>query len=48
MKITTRSPKRNICNTIEINTLFAIFNNKGLGNFKDRPNHAILKGMDAG
>ena len=27
--------------------LFAIFNSKGLGNFKVRPNHTILKGMDA-
>ena len=26
----------------------AIFNNKGLGNFKVRPNHSMLKGMDAG
>ena len=26
-KITTKLPKRNIFNTIEINTLFAIFNN---------------------
>ena len=47
-KITTRFPKRHIFNTIEINTLFAIFSNKELGNFKVRPNHTILKGMDAG
>ena len=47
-KITTSFPKRHICNTIEINTLFAIFNNKELGNFKVRPNHTILKEMDAG
>ena len=33
---------------IEINTLFAIFNNKGLGNVKVRPNHNILKGVNAG
>ena len=44
-----------ICNTLQIytscietNTLFAIFNNKGLGNFKVRPNHNALKGMDTG
>ena len=30
-KITTRFPKRHICNFTEINTLFAVFNNKGLG-----------------
>ena len=30
-----------------INTLFGIYNNKGLGNFKIIPNHTILKGMDA-
>ena len=46
-KITTRFPKRYICNTIESNTLFVIFNNKGLGNFKVRPNPALLKGMRA-
>ena len=48
--ITTNFPKSHICNTsyIEINTLFAIFNNKGLRNFKIRPNHCILKRMDAG
>ena len=28
--------------------LISIFNIKGLGNIKVRPNHAILKGMDAG
>ena len=27
--------------------LFAVFNNKGFGNFKVRPNHTILKEMDA-
>ena len=49
-----------ICNTLQIyvlqiytscietNTLFAIFNNKGLENFKVRPNHNALKGMDTG
>ena len=47
-KITIRSLKRHICNATEINTLFAIFNNKGMGNFKVRPNHTMLKGMDAG
>ena len=48
-KITTKFPKRHIYNTscIEINTLFAIFINKGLANFKVRPNYNILKGMDA-
>ena len=30
----------------EINILFAIFNNKELGNFRVRPNNSILKGMD--
>ena len=34
--------------TIEINTLFAIFSNKQLENFKVRPNHTMLKEMDAG
>ena len=43
-KITTRFQKRHICKTIEINTLFAILKNKGLGNFKVRPNHTVLKG----
>ena len=33
---------------IEINTLFANFNNKGFETFKVRPNHSILKGMDDG
>ena len=46
-KITTRLPKRHICDTIEINTLFAILNDKVLGKLKVRPNHAILKGADA-
>ena len=41
-KITTRLPKRHICNTTEINTLFAICNNKELGNY------TMLKEMDAG
>ena len=27
--------------------LFAVFNNKGLGNFKVIPNHTILKEIDA-
>ena len=30
------------------NTLFAIFKNKEWGNFKVRPNHTMLKEMDAG
>ena len=47
-KNTTRFPNRYICNTIEINMLFAIFKNKGLRNFKVRLNHTILKGMNAG
>ena len=47
-KITTRFPKRHICNTIEINTLFAIFKNKEWGNFKVGHNNAMLKEMDAG
>ena len=47
-KLLPGSQKRHICNNIEINTLFAIFNNKGLENIKVRPNHTILKGMDAG
>ena len=47
--ITTNFLKIHICKTsfIEINTLLAIFNNKGLVNFKNRPNHSILKGMNA-
>ena len=48
--IPTKFLKSHICNTpcIEINTLFAIFNNKELGNFKVRPNHSTPKGVDAG
>ena len=46
-KITTTFPKRHICITIEINTLFAIFRNKELRNCKVRRNHTILKEMDA-
>ena len=48
--ITTNFLKSHICNTscIKINAFFAILNNKGLENFKVRPNHSILKGMDAG
>ena len=47
-KVTTKFPKRHFCNTscIKMNTLFAIFNNKGLGNFKVRPTHTMLKRMD--
>ena len=47
-KITIRFPKRYTCNTIEINTLFAIFDNKRLRNFKVRPKDTILKEMKAG
>ena len=49
-KSPTKFLKGRICNThcIEINTLFAIFNNKELGNFKVRPNHSTPKGVDAG
>ena len=40
--------KTHISNTsfIEINALFATYNNKRFGNFKVRPNYSILKGMD--
>ena len=46
--ITTKLPTNHICYTycIGINALFAIFNNKGLGNFEVKSNHSILKGMD--
>ena len=42
--------KSRIYNTscIEIYTLFAIFNNKELRNFKGRPTHSILYRMDHG
>ena len=42
--------KSRIYNTscIEIYTLFAIFNNKELRNFKGRPAHSILNRMDHG
>ena len=45
--ITTNFLKSHICKTscIEIYTLFAIFNNKELGNTKVRPAHTILKGI---
>ena len=33
---------------IEINTLFAIFNNKKMGNFRDGPTQSILQGIDHG
>ena len=48
-KITTKFLKRHICNLfcIEINMLFAIFNNKEKGSFKIRPNHTRLKKMNA-
>ena len=44
--ITTNFLKSHVCNTFctEIDTLFATFNNKHLGNF--RPTHSILKGID--
>ena len=32
---------------LKLNTLYAIFNNKGLGNFRVRPKHSVLKEMDA-
>ena len=47
IEITTMFPKRHTCNTIEINTFFAILNNKKLENFKVRPKH-MLKEMNAG
>ena len=48
--VITNFLKIHICNTsyVEINMLFAIFNNKGSGSFKVRSNHSTLKGMDAG
>ena len=48
--ITTKILKSHICDTscIEINTLFAIFNDKELRNFKVRAAHRIVKGMDDG
>ena len=46
--ITSNFPKSQVCNTscVKINTLFAIFNNKGLK--KVRLHHSILKEMDVG
>lgn len=47
--ITTIFLKSQIGNTsyhIEINTLFATFSNKELENFKVRPTHRMLKGID--
>ena len=43
-------PKKSLCSTscIEINALFGMVNNEGLGKFKIRPNHSMLEGMDAG
>ena len=40
---TTSFQKSHVFNTscIEINTAFAIFNNKGFGNFKVKPNHTV-------
>ena len=48
--ITTNFLKSHICNAsyIEINNNITIFNNKGLGNCKARPNHSILQRVDAG
>ena len=48
--VTANFLKSHICNTscTEINTLLAIFSNKGLSNLKVRPNHSIFKGIDAG
>ena len=47
-KITTKFLKSHIFSTscIEIHILFAIFNKKELKNFKVRPTHSILKGID--
>ena len=47
-KITTRFLKDSFSNNIDINKLFAIFNNKEMGNFKVRPSHTMLKEMGAG
>ena len=49
-KIITKFLKSHIRSTscIEINTLFAIFNNEGLGTFEFRRNRSILNGMGAG
>ena len=48
--ITNNFLKSHICSTsyIAIDTLFAIFNNKELRNFKVRPTNSILKGIDDG
>lgn len=48
--VTSNFLKSRICNTpcIEINTLFVIFNDKELRNFKVRAAHRIVKGMDDG
>ena len=47
--IPTNFLKSQICKTpyVEINRLFAIFNNKEVENFKIRPNHSMPKGMNA-
>ena len=48
--ITTTFLNSYICKTscTEIHTLFAIFNNEELRNFKVRTTHSILKGIDDG
>ena len=48
--VITNFLKSQICSTfcIEIHTLFTIFNNKELRNFKVRPTQRILKGIDDG
>ena len=48
--IATNFLKSHICNTLcnETNTLFAIFNNNELRNFKVRPTHSIPKVTDGG
>ena len=45
-KITTRFPKDTFVTILTL--LFAMFNNKEMGNFKVRPNHTMLKEMGAG
>ena len=49
-KVTNKFLDSHIFNTscIEINTLFATFNNTELGNFNLKPTHSILQGMDDG
>ena len=49
-EITTTFVKSHICSIscIEINTFFALLNNKELRDFKVRPSHSILKVIDDG